>query len=111
MESLNVAYASMAPAWPQVTDVGVLRHPAAYTSRRLSTVARFYQSQYSTVVTQLSNCCQFTDPGGMDGLVDRGRSGNRTRARLIRSARNQTACDFIHSATQTDVQCRWYLTV
>ena len=45
---------------------------------------------------------QFTDPGGMDGLVDRARPGIRTRVRQTRDASNQAARDRIHSATQTD---------
>ena len=38
----------------------------------------------------------------MAWFTDRARPGNRTRVRLIRSARSQTACDFIHSAAKTD---------
>ena len=66
-----------------------------------------YISQYSTAVTHLStHRYQFTDPGEMDGLVDRVRPWNRTRARHTHGARNQAARDSIHSATQTKVSER-----
>ena len=60
--------------------MGSLRQPAAYSLHAGHlTDARFYQSQCPTVVTHVSTICyQFTDPGGMDGLVDRARPGNRT---------------------------------
>ena len=35
-------------------------------------------------------------------LVDRALLENRTRARLIRGARNQTACGLVHSTSQAD---------
>ena len=62
-----------------------------------------YISQYSTAITYLStHCYQFTDPGGMDGLVGRARPGNRTWASQTQGARNQAACDRINLAMQTD---------
>ena len=46
---------------------------------------------------------QFNYLRGMDGMVDRARPGNQTRACQTQCARNQSAVDHIHSATQTGV--------
>ena len=60
----------------QVTGVSSLRHLAAYTSRRPSTDARFYQSKYSTVVNHSSSdFYRLINPRGMDGLIYRARPG------------------------------------
>ena len=52
-------------------------------TRGTPTASTNYIPQYSSVVTQLStNCYQFTDPGGMDGLFDHECSHELSRCRV-----------------------------
>ena len=69
--------AKAARAKPHETDVRQCA-PSGYSliAGRLTFIT-LCRSQYSIVVTQLpTNCYQFTDPGGMNGLVDHALPGN-----------------------------------
>ena len=92
------------PCLTSETDVWLQPTMQLYTTHGTLKASTIYIPQYSTVVTNLSkiNCYQFTDPEGMDGLVDHACPRIQTQACQTCGARNQAAHVHIHSATQTD---------
>ena len=68
--------------------------------------ARFADTHYSTVVLHLSdNCYQFTDPGGMNSLVDRAAQGVEPgTARLVVQEVKQRATVSTRPCRQTNTK-------
>jgi hypothetical protein len=95
----------MQTAGNQRVVVCTIRLHSPYASHH--TAARLYFAIFNSGHSLHTNCYQFTDPRGMDGLVDRVRSWglNPRSVKLVCNDRSMTARDLAHLVTQTDRAC------